>query len=128
MRILLDTHILLWMIGNSRSLSTSALQVLSDETNELFFSAVSIAEVSIKHQKNPALMSISPNDVIFAAEECGIKELAFDSRHAAALSALAPYHSDPFDRMLLAQANSEGIKIMSHDRQFPQYGDFVIHV
>lgn len=128
MRVLLDTHILLWMIGESRSLSASARQLLADETNELFFSPISIVEVAVKHQKNAELMSLSADDVRFCAEECGIRELVFDSRHAVAISTLPLLHRDPFDRMPLAQAKSERIKLMSHDQQFPQYGDFVIAV
>ena len=61
MTVLLDTHILLWMIGESRSLSDLAMRILADETNELFFSSISIAEVAIKHQKNAALMPLSPD-------------------------------------------------------------------
>ena len=128
MKVLLDTHVLLWMIGESRSLPDLAMRILSDETNELFFSSISIAEVAIKHQKNAVLMPLSSDDVRFCAEECGVRELAFDSRHAAALSSLPLLHRDPFDRMLLSQANAERMKLMSHDRQFPQYGDFVIAV
>ena len=128
MKVLLDTHVLLWMIGESRSLPDLAMRILSDETNELFFSSISIAEVAIKHQKNAVLMPLSSDDVRLCAEECGVRELAFDSRHAAALSSLPLLHRDPFDRMLLSQANAERMKLMSHDRQFPQYGDFVIAV
>ena len=128
MRVLLDTHVLLWMIGESQSLSDSALRVLSDEMNELFFSSISIAEVAIKHQKNAVFMPLSPDDVRFAAKECGVQELEFNSGHAVALGNLPLLHRDPFDRMLIAQAKAEGMKIVSHDRQFPQYGDFVIDV
>ena len=128
MRVLLDTHILLWMIGESRSLSASARRVLADETNELFFSPISIAEVAIKRQKNVELMPLSPDDVRFGAEECGVREMTFDSRHAVALMNLPLHHRDPFDRMLLAQAKGSGMKIMSHDDRFPAYGDFVIAV
>ena len=128
MRILLDTHILLWMIGESRSLSASALHILADETNELFFSSISIAEVAIKHQKNALLMPLSPDDVRLGAEESGIRKLAFDSRHAVALGTLSQFHNDPFDRMLIAQAKVDGMRLLSHDRQFSQYGDFVIAV
>ena len=126
--VLLDTHILLWMIGESRSLSGLAMRILADETNELFFSSISIAEVAIKHQKNAAFMPLSPDDVRRCAGECGIRELTFDSKHAVALGALPQLHRDPFDRMLLAQAKAEEMKIMSHDGQFPQYGDFIIPV
>ena len=128
MRVLLDTHILLWMIGESRSLPDLALHILADETNELFFSSISLAEVAIKHQKNAALMPLSPEDVRLGGEECGVLELAFDSRHAVALETLPQFHRDPFDRMLLAQAKAEGFKIVSHDNRFPAYGDFVIAV
>ena len=128
MRVLLDTHILLWMIGESRSLSASARRILADEANELFFSAISIAEVAVKRQKNAALMPLAPDDVRFGAEESGVRELAFDSRHAVALTTLPTHHRDPFDRMLLAQAKSSGMKILSHDNRFPTYGDFVIAV
>ena len=128
MRVLLDTHILLWMIGESRSLSASALHVLVDETNELFFSSISIAEIAIKHQKNAALMPLSPDDVRIGASECGVQELEFDSQHAVALGTLPQLHRDPFDRMLIAQAKAEGMKLLSHDGQFSQYGDFVISV
>ena len=128
MRVLLDTHILLWMIGESRSLSDFAMHILAAESNELFFSSISIAEVAIKHQKNAALMPLLPDDVRLVAEECGIRELVFDSKHAVALGTLPQLHRDPFDRMLIAQAQTEGMKLLSHDRQFSQYGDFVIAV
>ena len=128
MRVLLDTHILLWMIGESRSLSALSRRILADEANELFFSPISIAEVAVKRQKNVALMPLSPDDVRFGAEESGVRELAFDSSHAVALTTLPMHHRDPFDRMLLAQAKSSGMKILSHDDKFPAYGDFVIAV
>ena len=128
MRVLLDTHILLWMIGESRSLSDLAMHILTDETNELFFSSISIAEVAIKHQKNAALMPLSPEDVWLGAEDCGVRELVFDSRHAVVLGTLPQFHRDPFDRMQIAQAQAEGMKLLSHDRQFSQYGDIAIAV
>ena len=128
MKVLLDTHILLWMIGESRSLSDFSKHVLSDEANDLFFSSISIAEVAIKHQKNAALMPLSPDDVRLSAEECGVRELAFDSRHAVALGALPQFHRDPFDRIILAQAKAEGMKLLSHDKRYPAFGDFVIAV
>ena len=128
MRVLLDTHILLWMIGESRSLSAAARRILADEANELFFSPISIAEVAVKRQKNAALMPLSPDDVRFGAEESGVRELTFDSTHAVALTMLPTHHRDLFDRMLLAQAKSSGMRILSHDNRFPAYGDFVIAV
>ena len=128
MRVLLDTHVLLWMIGESRSLSATARQILADEANELLFSPISIVEVAVKHQKNAELMPLSSDDVRFCAGECGVQELVFDSRHAVAMSTLPLFHGDPFDRMLLAQAKAEGVMLLSHDRQFPQYGDFVIAI
>ena len=116
------------MIGESRTLSAVARRILADETNELFFSPISIAEVTVKRQKNVALMPLSSDDVRFGAEESGVRELAFDSSHAVSLATLPLHHRDPFDRMLLAQAKASGMKILSHDDKFPAYGDFVIAV
>ena len=128
MKVLLDTHILLWVIGESRALTASARHIVTDGANELFFSSISIAEVAIKHQKCVALMPLSPDELLLGAEECGIQKLAFDTRHAVALATLPLHHRDPFDRMLLAQAKGSGMKILSHDDHFPAYGDFVIAV
>ena len=128
MKILLDTHILIWMLQDSPSLPNGARDILSACETEMYFSSVSVAEISIKHSVHPegmVLSGLEANDVL---PKLGCKALDFIPRHAATLDSLPLLHRDPFDRMLIAQATAEGMKIMSHDRQFPQYGDFVISV
>ena len=128
MKILLDTHVLLWMLEDNLRLSSLARQLIDDKDNELCFSSISIAEIAIKHLKNPKLMIPAPNEVRRFAIASDIGELNFTSAHAMSLVDLPLHHRDPFDRMLLAQAKSSGMKILSHDDKFPAYGDFVIAV
>ena len=78
--------------------------------------------------KHPGQMSFDGDAARAEFLSVGISECPLTSANAAEADSLELFHSDPFDRMLLAQAKSKGIKIMSHDKQFPQYGDFVIHV
>ena len=128
MRVLLDTHILIWMLQDSPALSSDAREILAAYETEMYFSSVSVAEISIKHSVHPeemVLNGIEANDV-FPKLYC--KSLDFTPKHAAMLDSLPLHHRDPFDRMLIAQAKAEGMRIMSHDRHFPQYGDFVITV
>ena len=128
MKILLDTHVLLWMLEDAPQLTNRARQLIDDKDNELCFSSISIAEIAIKHQRNPKLMIPTPNEVRRFAIASDIGELNFTSAHAISLADLPLHHRDPFDRMLLAQAMASGMKILSHDDHFPAYGDFVVAV
>ena len=128
MKILLDTHVLLWLLEDNPRLASRARQLIDDKENELCFSSISIAEIAIKHRKNPQLMPPTPDEVRRFAIASDIGELNFTSGHAIALADLPLHHRDPFDRMLLAQAKGFGMKILSHDDRFPAYGDFVIAV
>lgn len=128
MKLLLDTHILLWLVTDSPKLSSEARELIEDIDNVCLFSPVSIAEISLKHKKHPDLLSFDGEAARNEFIDVGIDELPLTSTDAARADSLELFHNDPFDRMLLAQAKSEGIMIVSHDRQFPQYGDFVISV
>lgn len=128
MRLLLDTHILLWLVTDSPQLSLKARTMIEDENNTCLFSPVSISEISQKHKKHPEKLSFNGEAARAEFLAVGISELSLTSVNAMEADTLELYHNDPFDRMLLAQAKNEGIKILSHDRQFPQYGDFVIAV
>ena len=128
MKLLLDTHILLWLVTDSPMLSSKARVLIEDAENTCWFSPVSIAEISLKHTKHPDRISFGGEAARSEFIAVGVCELPLTSADAAGADSLELLHNDPFDRMLLAQAKSEGIKIMSHDRQFPQYGDFVIPV
>ena len=128
MKVLLDTHILIWMLQDSPSLSNDAREILAAQETEMYYSSVSVAEISIKHSvhsEGMVLSGIEANDVF---PKLGCNSLCFTPKHAAMLDSLPLLHRDPFDRMLIAQAKAEGMKIMSHDRHFPQYGDIVISV
>ena len=115
MKILVDTHILIWLLSGDSMLSRSAQRILEDERNEIYFSSINIAEIAIKHVKNPLLMPLTPEQVREAALENNLRELDFGSSHADALAALPLHHKDPFDRMLIAQAEGSQMKLMSHD-------------
>lgn len=128
MKILLDTHILIWMLVDSPFLSREARALLASSENEMYYSSVSIAEISIKHKVHPEEMALSGDEAAGVIPELGCMTLDFKPKHAATLDSLPPHHRDPFDRMLLAQAKEEGMKLMSHDNRFPAYGDFVISV
>ena len=128
MRLLLDTHILIWIVTGDVRLSDQVRALVEDESNVCYFSPVSIAEIALKHQKHPEVVKFDGLAAKKAFIATGCWELELKSDHCEAISNMQTFHYDPIDRMLLAQAKSEGIKIVSHDRQFPQYGDFVIKV
>ena len=115
MKILVDTHILIWLLSGDSMLSRSAQRILEDERNEIYFSSINIAEIAIQHVKNPLLMPLTPEQVREAALENNLRELDFGSSHAVALASLPRHHKDPFDRMLIAQAEGSQMKLMSHD-------------
>ena len=126
MRILFDTHALIWFLSDSPQLPQRVRSILMDSGSELFFSPVSILEIAIKHSLKPDLMPCSPEEVKVDAEASGIREWSFASSHAQKMGELPWLHRDPFDRMLVAQALVEGFRLLSHDKQVARYGDFVI--
>ena len=128
MKILLDTHILIWMLQDSPFLSREVRELFAVPETEMYYSSVSIAEISIKHKVHPEEMVLSGEEAAEVMPRLGCMALDFKSKHAAVLDHLPLLHRDPFDRMLLAQAKAEGIKLLSHDNRFPAYGDFVIAV
>ena len=128
MNILLDTHVLIWMLQDSPALSEDAREILASYETKMYVSSVSVAEISIKHSVHPEGMVLSGIETSDVLPKLGCGALDFTPKHAAMLDSLPLLHRDPFDRMLIAQAKAEGMKIMSHDLQFPQYGDFVIAV
>ena len=128
MKFLLDTHILLWALADSRLLSVKARRIIADDSNRCFYSPVSLAEIAIKHRKHPDEMVLSANEARVAFLSAGYQELPFSARHAALMDTLEPHHADPFDRMLISQALSEELRFLSHDDKVAQYGDVVVPV
>jgi len=126
MRILFDTHALIWFLQNSERLPEKIRQTILSRNEELYFSSVSILEISIKHNLKPELIPCSPEDVREVAVQSSLRELPFASTHAKVVGELPWHHRDPFDRMLIAQAQVEGMKLLSHDDTVMLYGEMVL--
>lgn len=128
MRLLLDTHLLLWAGYAPERLSAKARGLIEDTDNELLFSAISIAEVAIKFARGLPDFRVEPNILRQQLIDNGYKELALSSSHAVAVASLPSLHKDPFDRLLLAQARVEGIFLMTADRAMRGYVGIVIEI
>jgi PIN domain nuclease of toxin-antitoxin system len=121
MKLLLDTHLLLWASEDSPRLPALASSLIADFENELLFSVASIWEISIKHAKGLESFHARPGTVWEGLLENGYAELAVLGKHAVAAGNLPPIHKDPFDRMLIAQAMVEGITLLTADAVIAQY-------
>ena len=128
MKYLVDTHVLIWAVLNSSKLPPRARELLSDASSEYYFSTASIWEIAIKRAKNPDKIPIAAQEALALFTQSGFRELAISSRHAIATGELPEIHNDPFDRMLLAQAKTEDMHLLTHDGPMAAYGDFVISV
>ena len=128
MKYLLDTHILLWLVGESWKLSDEVKEVLKDKRNKISFSVVSLWEVAIKHMKSPDKLGVTPQQLLDFCEESDYKHLLLRIKHVLALETLrraedAPPHHDPFDRILIAQAKSENMTFLTHDDNLALYNE-----
>lgn len=121
MRLLLDTHILLWAAGQDDRLSPAARRLLERPGNELVFSAASLWEVALKRQGGKSDFGAEPAVLRRMLLESGYVELPITGIHAAATSTLPPIHKDPFDRLLLAQAMTEGLTLVTADKVLSRY-------
>jgi PIN domain nuclease of toxin-antitoxin system len=122
--LLLDTHLLLWAMLQPAKLKPRARSLI--EQNEVFVSSASIWEISIKSSLGK--LEADPRVVLDALEPAGLRKLSVSGEHAAKLHQLPPLHRDPFDRMLLAQALSEPLTLLTDDEVLGQYGEYVIVV
>ena len=121
MKLLLDTQILIWAADLSQRLSVAALALLNDPRNQLLFSAVSIWEITIKTMLRRDDFQVDPRVLRRRLLDNGYTELPVTSEHAVTIDGLPPIHGDPFDRLLLAQAISEGIVLLTADTQLARY-------
>jgi PIN domain nuclease of toxin-antitoxin system len=122
MRLLLDTHTVLWSLSGSSSLSIRARRLIEDGANEILVSAVSAWEIATKVRlgKLPTGEELI-SDFSFYLKQLGVDPLPISIEHALRAGRLPGEHRDPFDRMLIAQAQSEDIPILSNDRIFDEY-------
>ncbi len=121
MAILLDTHILLWALYEPTLLSNECRTRLEDSDSQIWFSAASIWEIAIKQSLGRSDFTASPYDVRTEAIHLGFQELQIDGLHASQITSLPPLHADPFDRLLVAQAQATGLTLWSRDNWVIQY-------
>jgi PIN domain nuclease of toxin-antitoxin system len=117
-RLLLDTHILLWWLSDDPLLPSAARGAISSPGNEVMVSAAAIWEIAIKK----AIGRLdAPDDLLEVLTTSDFETLEITASHALLAGGLAPHHSDPFDRMMIAQARAENLTLVSIDERFPQY-------
>jgi PIN domain nuclease of toxin-antitoxin system len=122
MRLLLDTHVFLWCVKDDRQLTKSAREILAGAT-EVYVSSASIWEASIKAKLGK--LDVDVDSLVSSIAESGFLELPVTAKHAAAVGRLPDVHSDPFDRMLIAQAICEPLRFLTADDLLGQYSDLV---
>jgi PIN domain nuclease of toxin-antitoxin system len=126
MRILLDTHVLLWALSGSKRLPDDARELIESADNEVLFSAASIWEIAIKAQLLRAEFGVDVETIAAAARDTDFDELAISSRHAAGVATLPLHHKDPFDRMLMSQAIVEPARLVTADRALAAYSSDLV--
>ena len=123
MRLLLDTHILLWWLRNHPALSLRARALISDPVNNVFVSPISLWEIAIKTRLGKLAADV--DEIREAVAAYGFVPFPFLIEHAVAVSQLPDHHRDPFDRALIAQARGEPLRLLTHDALLAAYGDCV---
>jgi PIN domain nuclease of toxin-antitoxin system len=121
LKLLLDTQLLLWAAGQPERLSAAARKQIKNPKNELLFSAASIWEITIKNSLGREDFRVEPRLLRRGLLDNGYAELPVTSQHAVNIDGLPPLHKDPFDRILLAQALTEGITLLTSDAQLARY-------
>ena len=128
MKILLDTHILLWAISNDERLSEKARKLIENADNEIFYSIISLWEVELKRIAHPDVMPVSAQQVADYCQQSGFQSLMLKEKHIYTLTGLkreeiAPPHKDPFDRILICQASTENMMFVTHDSLMLGYNE-----
>ena len=121
MRFLLDTHFVLWIPIADNRISASARRILTDPANEFSFSAASLWEIALKRSRRGGSFAFDPREIRRQMIENGYEELPVTGEHAVAVDSLPAIHSDPFDRILIAQAIVEGITFFTADKTIGRY-------
>jgi PIN domain nuclease of toxin-antitoxin system len=121
MKLLLDTHLLLWAAGKPRLLSKQARNLIDNPANEILFSAASLWEVAIKRGLGRDDFKVDPRLLRRGLLDNGYSELPISSDHVVAIDSLPLIHRDPFDRILVAQATVEGVTLLTIDSLVSQY-------
>lgn len=128
MNLLLDTHVALWAITDSPRLPSKARELIAAPRNTVWVSSASLWEIAIKHSLGRGDMPISGDAAMRYFQQAGYRFLAVEPEHAVAVGELPAHHADPFDRLLVAQAQVEPMRLLTHDTQVARYGDTVVWV
>ena len=126
MNLLLDTHILIWALNEDPRLPEKARKLILDKGNVVYYSSVSIWEISIKHTIHPDNVEFTGKELSQFCQEAGFLPVDLMDKHIFALETIsraegAPPHHDPFDRILIAQAKAENMSFITHDALLPYY-------
>jgi PIN domain nuclease of toxin-antitoxin system len=127
-RLLLDTHVLLWILGAPHRLRDETRAQVESGENEILFSAASIWEIAIKAALGRADFRVSPEAIVEAALQSGFVELPVHSAAASKVATLPLHHRDPFDRLLIAQAMTEPARLYTSDAALEAYSELVVRV
>lgn len=128
MRILLDTHLLIWAVADPDRLDKKTADDLEDAANDVLFSAASIWEIAIKYRLSRPDFAHEPDEIAEAARQTGFIELPVNAAATAKVATLPPLHRDPFDRLLIAQALAEPALLYTADAPLTAYSDLVKRV
>jgi len=128
MMLLLDTHILVWALLADPALTVQARTLLTDPANTIFASSVSYCEVAIKRSLGRSGLACSAQDLAGYVSHCRIGVLDLRPAHVITLETLPWIHRDPFDRMLIAQALTEPMRLVTHDKTVARYSNTIITV
>jgi PIN domain nuclease of toxin-antitoxin system len=129
LNLLLDTHVALWAIGTPGRLPRDIRDLIADPGNEVFVSAASLWEIAIKHalaRGGLGAMPLSAEAALAYFGEAGYALLSVSARHVVAVEGLPRLHGDPFDRLLVAQALEEPLRLITHDATVAAYGETII--
>ena len=121
MRLLLDTHLLLWAAASSARLPREARELLQDDTNDVYYSAASIWEIAIKSSLRRKDFRIDLTQLLGVLPEMGLFELPVTAAHATRVTELPLIHRDPFDRLLIAQSVAEPLTLLTNDALLDRY-------
>lgn len=126
MKILLDTHILVWYFEDNAKLSQKARNLIENDYNEIYYSLISVLEIEIKHTAHPDRLSLDGEKFISYCQKLGFIQAPLGVEHVLEIKNLirkenTPPHRDPFDRLMLCQAIVEDMKFMTHDKRIAEY-------
>jgi len=128
LNLLLDTHVALWAITDSPRLSAQAREWIESPRATVWVSAATVWEIAIKHSLGRGDMPVSGQEALDYFRASGYRLLAVQPEHAAAVETLPAHHADPFDRILVAQALIEPMRLLTHDSTVARYLDTIIQV